>query len=213
MFIGAMLLAGMMMVSTPVDAQTRKQKKEIKQKELKAKELERQCQLDSLMNRFSESLEHLSEEEKSPCYKESRSDKDYYRELGEGISTDQYDSHIEAVRQAQINMMERLTRVAKELSSEYSKKDTTTNMDYTIIQLMENEMINAVTSFYTEIPCEKVALDAGGIIHTYLVIETSKKDIVNTVTNTIRNNEKLRDIFDSELFRKIAEDYMGMQEE
>lgn len=213
MFIGAMLLAGMMMVSTPVDAQTRKQKKEIKQKELKAKELERQCQLDSLMNRFSESLEHLSEEEKSPCYKESRSDKDYYRELGEGISTDQYDSHIEAVRQAQINMMERLTRVAKELSSEYSKKDTTTNMDYTIIQLMENEIMNAVTSFYTEIPCEKVALDAGGIIHTYLVIETSKKDIVNTVTNTIRNNEKLRDIFDSELFRKIAEDYMGMQEE
>lgn len=213
MFIGAILLAGMIMVSTPVDAQTRKQKKETKQKELEAKELELQCKLDSLMNRFSESLEHLSEEEKSPCYKESRSDKDYYRELGEGISTDQYDSHIEAVRQAQINMMERLTRVAKELSSEYSKKRYDDNMDCTIKQLMENEIMNAVTSFYTEIPCEKVALDAGGIIHTYLVIETSKKDIVNTITNTIRNNEKLREYFDSELFRKIAEDYMGMQEE
>lgn len=217
MFIGATLLLGMMMIAAPADAQTRKEKKAAKKAEWehqqKIKELQRQRELDSIANLSAPQNEVFQQD--IPCYAESRSDKEYYRELGEGEDTKRNVARLGAVKMAQSMMRERLAHSVKGLSTDYSKMVNKSGKDSDMEQIIEGEMMNVVDATLNDAdnPCERWSQDRSGRYHVYYVIEIKKNEIADKFADAISNNDKLRAEFDRERFRQFAKEYMQGQQE
>lgn len=215
--IGTLLLCGMMLIATPVDAQSRREKKAAKraawEHQQKMLELERQRQLDSMANLATPPNEVFQTD--IPCYAESRSDSEYYRELGEGDDTKRNVARLNAVKMAQSMMRERLAHTVKGLSTDYSKLMNMSNRDSDMEQIMEGEFMNAVDAALNDAdnPCERWSQDRSGRYHVYYVIEIRKGDIVDKFADAIGNNERLRAEFDRERFRQFAQDYMARQQQ
>lgn len=217
MFIGSMLLFGIMMIATPVEAQSRKDKKAAKKAdwefEQKVKELERQRKLDSIANLATPPNEVFQND--IPCYAESRSDKEYFRELGEGDDTKRNVARLNAVKMAQSMMRERLAHSVKGLSTDYSKLVNKSGKDSDMEQIIEGEMMNVVEASLKDAdnPCERWSQDRSGRYHIYYVIEIKKNDLVDKFADAISNNDKLRAEYDREKFRQFAKEYMeGVKE-
>ena len=218
MFIGAMALLGMMVATVPADAQklTRKQKKELQKEEFefqqKMRQLERQRKLDSVANLASPANEVFQSD--IPCYDASRSDKEYYRELGEGEDTRRNIARLAAVKMAQSMMRERLAHQVKGLSTDYSKMMNKSGKKADMEQIIEGEMMSVVDAALNDAdnPCEKWSQDRSGNYHVYYVIEIRKNDLTDKFADAIGNNDKLRAEFDRERFRQFAKEYMQEQQ-
>lgn len=216
MFIGTMLLCGMMMLSVSANAQSRKDKKAAKKAEWefeqKMKEMERQRKLDSIANLAQPANEVFQTD--IPCYAESRSDKEYYRELGEGEDTKRNVARLAAVKMAQSMMRERLAHSVKGLSTDYSKMVNKSGKDSDMEQIIEGEMMNVVDATLNDAdnPCERWSQDRSGRYHVYYVIEIKKNDLVDKFADAISNNDKLRAEYDREKFRQFAKEYMEGQQ-
>lgn len=217
MFIGSMLFVAMMMIATPAEAQSRKDKKAAKKAdweyEQQVKQMERQRKLDSIANLAKPANEVFQNE--IPCYAESRSDKEFYRELGEGEDTKRNIARLAAVKMAQSMMRERLAHSVKGLSTDYSKLMNKSGKDSDMEQLIEGEMMNVVDSYLNDAdnPCERWSQDRSGRYHVYYVIEIRKADLVDMFDKAISNNDKLRAEYDRERFRQFAKEYMEGQGE
>lgn len=217
MLIGSMLFMAMMMIATPADAQSRKDKKAAKKAEWefeqKMKEMERQRKLDSIANLSAPQNEVFQQE--IPCYAESRSDKEYYRELGEGEDTKRNVARLAAVKMAQSMMRERLAHSVKGLSTDYSKMVNKSGKDSDLEQLMEGEFMNVVDAALNDAdnPCERWSQDRSGRYHVYYVIEIKKNDMADKFADAISQNDKLRAEFDRERFRQFAKEYMEGQQQ
>lgn len=216
-FIGSMLLCGIMMIATPADAQSRKDKKAAKKAdwefEQQMKQMERQRKLDSIANLAKPANEVFQND--IPCYAESRSDKEYYRELGEGEDTKRNVARLAAVKMAQSMMRERLAHSVKGLSTDYSKLVNKSGKDSDLEQIIEGEMMNVVDASLNDAdnPCERWSQDRSGRYHVYYVIEIKKNDLADKFADAISNNDKLRAEYDREKFRQFAKEYMDNQKE
>ena len=215
-FIGTMLLCGIMMIAIPADAQTRKEKKAAKKAdwefEQQVKQMERQRKLDSIANLANPANEVFQKD--IPCYAESRSDKDYYRELGEGEDTQRNIARLNAVKMAQSMMRERLAHQVKGLSTDYSKLMNKSGKGSDMEQIMEGEMMSIVDAALNDAdnPCERWSQDRSGRYHVYYVIEIPKNDLADKFADAISSNDKLAAEYDRERFRQFAKEYMdGMQ--
>lgn len=217
MFIGSMLFVAMMMIATPAEAQSRKEKKAAKKAdwefEQKVKEMERQRKLDSIANLAKPANEVFQNE--IPCYAESRSDKEFFRELGEGEDTKRNNARLIAIRVAQSMMRERLAHSVKGLSTDYSKLVNKSGKDSDMEQIIEGEMMNVVEGYLKDAdnPCERWSQDRSGRYHVYYVIEIEKNGLIDKFDEAISNNDKLRAEYDREKFRQFAKDYMEGQKE
>lgn len=206
MLIGSMVFMAMMMVAVSANAQTRKDKKAAAkaewEHEQKKKEMARQQELDEI---FQSNI---------PCYEESRSDKEYYRELGEGEDVERNVARFGAVKMAQSMMRERLAHSVKGLSTDYTKMMNKSGKGSDLEQIMEGEFMNVVDAALNDAdnPCERWSKDRAGRFHVYYVIEIKKSDIVDKFSDAINNNDKLRAEFDRDQFRKYAEEYMNKQQ-
>ena len=217
LFFGILLISSMMIFSNSANAQTRKEKKAAKKAEWefqqKVKELERQRMLDSIANLATPANEVFQQD--IPCYAESRSDKEYFRELGEGEDTKRHVARLNAVKMAQSMMRERLAHSVKGLSTDYSKLVNKSGKDSDLEQIIEGEMMNVVDAALKDAdnPCERWSQDRSGRHHVYYVIEIKKSDIADRLADAVSNNDKLRAEFDRERFRQFAKEYMqGLQE-
>ncbi len=217
LFFGILLLSSMMIFSNSANAQTRKEKKAAKKAEWefqqKVKELERQRMLDSIANLSAPANEVFQQD--IPCYAESRSDKEYFREMGEGEDTKRNVARLNAVKMAQSMMRERLAHSVKGLSTDYSKLVNKSGKDSDLEQIIEGEMMNVVDAALKDAdnPCERWSQDRSGRHHVYYVIEIKKNDIADRLADAVSNNDKLRAEFDRERFRQFAKEYMqGLQE-
>lgn len=214
-FIGAMLLCGMMIFSNNVEAQSRKDKIAAKKAEWehqqKMKELQRQRELDSIAN-LSKPADEVFQAE-IPCYAESRSDREFFRELGEGQDLQRNVARLAAVKMAQSMMRERLGHSVKGLSTDYSRLMNKSGKSSDLEQLMEGEFMNVVDGVLKDAdnPCERWSKDRTGAFHVYYVIEIEKGGLVDKFSDAINNNDKLRAEFDRENFRKFADEYMKKQ--
>lgn len=217
MFIGSMLFVAMMMIATPAEAQSRKEKKAAKKAdwefEQKVKEMERQRKLDSIANLAKPANEVFQNE--IPCYAESRSDKEFFRELGEGEDTKRNIARLAAVKMAQSMMRERLAHSVKGLSTDYSKLVNKSGKDSDLEQIIEGEMMNVVDSYLNDAdnPCERWSQDRSGRYHVYYVIEIEKNGLIDKFDEKLSNNDKLRAEYDRERFRQFAKEYMEGQGE
>ena len=217
MILGSLLLCGLMMVSVPADAQSRKDKKAAKKAdwefEQQMKQMERQRKLDSIANLAKPGNEVFQND--IPCYAESRSDKEYFRELGEGEDTKRNVARLAAVKMAQSMMRERLAHSVKGLSTDYSKLMNKSGKDSDMEQLIEGEMMSVVDAVLNDAdnPCERWSQDRSGRYHVYYVIEIKKNDLADKFADAISNNDKLRAEYDREKFRQFAKEYMDGQKE
>ena len=217
LFISSVFLCCMMMLTVPADTQTRKEKKAAQKAEWefqqKMKEMERQRALDSIANLASPANEVF--QKSIPCYAESRSDKEYYRELGEGEDTKRNVARLSAVKMAQSMMRERLAHSVKGLSTDYSKLVNKSGKDSNLEQKIEGEMMNVVDAVLNDADnlCEEWSQDRSGRYHVYYVIEIKKNEIADKFAEAISKSDKLQIDFDRERFRQFAKEYMqGLQE-
>ncbi|MBQ9864696.1 MAG: hypothetical protein IJM33_05085 [Bacteroidales bacterium] len=217
LFISSVFLCCMMMLTVPADAQTRKEKKAAQKAEWefqqKMKEMERQRALDSIANLASPANEVF--QKSIPCYAESRSDKEYYRELGEGEDTKRNVARLSAVKMAQSMMRERLVHSVKGLSTDYSKLVNKSGKDSDLEQKIEGEMMNVVDAVLNDAdnPCEEWSQDRSGRYHVYYVIEIKKNEIADKFAEAISKSDKLQIDFDRERFRQFAKEYMQRLQE
>lgn len=215
MYIGSLIMMSLVMLATPAEAQTRKEKKAAKKAEWefqqKVREMERQRTLDSLAALQQPKDEVFQRD--IPCYAESRSDKEFFRELGEGEDTQRSIARLAAVKMAQSMMRERLAHQVKGLTTDYSKMVNMSGKRADLEQLMEGEFMNVVDASLNDAdnPCERWSQDLAGNYHVYYVIEIKKNDIADKLADAISQNDKLRTEFDRERFRQFAKEYMQEQ--
>ena len=217
MFIGSIICMSLMMLATPAEAQTRKEKKAAKKAEWefqqKVKEMERQRTLDSIANLSQPQNEVFQKD--IPCYAESRSDKEFYRELGEGTDTKRNIARLTAVKMAQSMLRERLAHSVKGLSTDYTKLMNKSGKSSDMEQLMEGEFMNVVDATLNDAdnPCERWSQDRSGVYHVYYVIEISRKELTDKLADAISQNDQLKAEFDRDQFRKFADEYMSKQQD
>ena len=217
MFFGSVIFMSLMMLATPAEAQSRKEKKAAKKAEWefqqKVKEMERQRTLDSIANLSQPQNEVFQKD--IPCYAESRSDKDYYRELGEGEDTKRNIARLSAVKMAQSMLRERLAHQVNGLSTDYTKLMNKSGKNSDMEQLMEGEFMNIVDAALNDAdnPCERWSQDRSGTYHVYYVIEISRKELTDKMANAISENDQLKAEFDRDQFRKFADEYMSKQQD
>ena len=153
-FIGAMMLCGMLIFSNNVEAQSKRDINKAKKEEWK-REQERKRQADEQQRKIdsikrAQELEALQAKPAEvfqveiPCYAESRSDKEFFRELGEGQDLQRNVARLAAVKMAQSMMRERLAHSVKGLSTDYSKLMNKSGKSSDLEQLMQGEFMNVV---------------------------------------------------------------------
>lgn len=222
LFFGAMmLLAAMLMMPATADAQTRKEKKAAQKAEWehqqKMKEMQRQRELDSMQRMMAPPEAAPDGASYSiPCYKEARSDKEFFREMGVASSTDQGEARLDALENANKMMNGRLSRTVKGLVTNYSKTVRKGDNGKDKESIDEGEYTSVVSGLLKDAdnPCEDRKYDnRTGVWNWYYVIEIEKNKVVEKVADAISQDDKLRAEFDRERFRQFANEYMQGQKE
>lgn len=214
--LSLMVIAMSVMVCNPAMAQSRKDKKAAKKAqwefEQKKLEMERQRALDSIANLNKAPEESFIE---IPCYEKSRSDANFYRELGIGQDLSKSNARVKAISNANKMMNNRLGGVVKGLATDYTRTDQKTGKQDDIEGIMESEFTKVVDEVLknADNPCEKMSQDKTGNYNSYYVIEIEKNTLVDKLTEAVSNNDKLKTEVDREKFRKYAREYMQNQGE
>lgn len=114
-----------------------------------------------------------------PCYEEARGDADYFRELGIGEHFTKQGCISLAIKNAQSLLNERLSNI----------KQKAVNCSIYNINLKDySDQIN----FYVDADnvCQSVLIDERGGYHGYVVLEVSKKDVMNNIINELNRISK-----------------------
>lgn len=214
------MLCGMMIFSNNAAAQSRKDKKEAKKAEWefekKKKEMERQRVLDSIQNANKRpAASPAGVVFDVPCLGVSKSDNEYYRQLGVGEDMDISVAMSNSIQNAQSLMLDRLGGEVKGLATDYSKKFSKSGSGDSKRGLIEREFTKAVNEVLqtADQECEQPAQMPSGAYRYYYVIKIRKGKLVDAMTKAIDQNDELRTEFDRDQFRKYAEDYMRKQQE
>ncbi len=219
MFIGAMLLCGLMMLPTPADAQSRKDKKKAEKADWeyqqRLKELERQRKLDSVANLATPQSEMFVD---IPCYDKtlSQGEEDpYFRELGIGESMNRAQARLLAIDNANSMVKRRIGGVVKGLATDYSKNVSTKSSPAHLSQIIEQEYVTVIDKIIRDAakPCEKMSRDRSGQWCCYYVIWVGRGELADKLADAVANNEEIQADFDREKFRKYAKEYLQNSEE
>lgn len=146
-----------------------------------------------------------------PCYEASRSDANFYRELGIGKSVNEQSARDQAVKSAKEMLTNRLGGLIKGISTDYSRNVSGQAPADKVQRLMEQEMTQVVEKMLNDSdnPCEKLFLEADGATYvSYYVIEISKEEIIKKSSEVLSKNEELEIEFNRDQFRKFAEKRM-----
>lgn len=137
-----------------------------------------------------------------PCYKESRSDPNYFRELGVGTSVNEGSAKLAALENAKELMNRRLGGLVKGVSDDYSRtlsgqapadkvQRIVESGFHTVIEKMLNDADN---------PCEDAYDEEGNKITYYYVIEISKQELKKQVSDVLSKNEELETLYQRQKF-------------
>ena len=220
--LSLMVIAMTVMVCNPTMAQSRKEKKAAAKAEWefqqKKKEMERQRVLDSIANANKRPTATNSPAGTSfdvPCLGVSKSDKEYYRQLGIGEDMDLSVAMSNAVQNAQSIMRDRLGGEVKGLATDYSKKYSKSGSGDSKRGVIEREFTTVVNEVLNNADqeCEQPAQLATGAYRYYYVIKIKKGKLVEELGKAIDKNDELRTDFDRDQFRKYASEYLQKQED
>lgn len=161
---------------------------------------------------YSQSQQEDETEITIPCYDESRSTPDFYRELGIGTEANPQSARDQAVKSAKAMVKTRLGGVIKGISTDYSKNVSGGGAPADKVgRLMEQELTQVIDKMLNDAdnPCEKLFKTKEGAYRSYYVIEISKKEFVDNSLKAISENDELKLMYDRDKFREYAKKYMS----
>ena len=128
-----------------------------------------------------------------PCAAESKSDANYYRELGVGKDTDKQQARLKAITGANRMLQQRLGGVVKGISEDYIRNVTGEKVDE-MQAILEGKMLKVVDNVLNDADnvCEKMFLTDAGTWESYYVIEISKKVLIDRMAEELAKDEALQ---------------------
>lgn len=212
MFIGAMLLCGMMIVSVPADAQTRKEKKESKKKDWQTKEtikdIHNQGQVhDAQVQEAQKEYNMWGIGGEAPCSDASFDDEEYFRDFGQGTSTNLQKARMAALKAAKDMILEKLAMYVEGVMSSYSSSTQGDGSGDDVIEAMQNKfdgMIRAKLNNAEKV-CEKQYKNNNGAWDAYYAIQISKADLRKAMKQTILSDNELRARVNQKAFEQATE--------
>ena len=142
------------------------------------------------------------------CYKASRSDDKFFRELGVGKDPEEGEARINAIDNAYEMMERRLTRVVNGVQDKYRR--TVKNQDATEVEkLIDAGFHNVIKGVLDAAnnPCESKNWEEGGNYVWYYVIEISKEDFGTKLQKELSKDKKYGTLFDqTNFFNKYNEE-------
>ena len=128
-----------------------------------------------------------------PCAAKSKSDANYYRELGVGKDTDKQQARLKAITGANRMLQQRLGGVVKGISEDYIRNVTGEKVDE-MQAILEGKMLKVVDNVLNDADnvCEKMFLTDAGTWESYYVIEISKKVLIDRMAEELAKDEALQ---------------------
>jgi hypothetical protein len=142
--------------------------------------------------------------------KQYKTDKDYFRAVGTGVSTDMEMAKKIALTNAQRKIAESITTVAKTTTEIFSKQVTADNQSEfassasTIVRTSANESLSNI-----KIVDEKLFEKGSQGYEAWVVIETSAKAVSDRAIKGLSSSKALKVESDLEKFRKVFEEEMS----
>lgn len=213
LFIGSMLLVGMMLIATPVDAQSRKDRKKAEKEKWEAQQkfeaemeaMKRQKTLDS-MRAVMAKQNMRGVESDIPCIAASFDDEEYFRDYGKGTNANEQKARLAAIKAAKEMVYEKLSHYVEGVMKDYT---SSTQGDYNddVISRMENGFKGATQRMLNDAEkvCEKSYQNNRGTWDSYYTIQISKKDLKKALQQTIVTDNELRAKVNQEVFEKATE--------
>lgn len=145
-----------------------------------------------------------------PCAAESKSDANYFRELGVGNDADKQQARLKAITGANRMLSQRLGGVVKGISEDYIKNVTGEKVNVMQSE-MEGRLLKVVDKVLNDADnaCEKLFLIEAGTWESYYVIEVSKQVLVDKMAEAMAQDEASQIEFDRDKFRDSAQKLMN----
>jgi hypothetical protein len=145
-----------------------------------------------------------------PCAAESKSDANYFRELGVGNDADKQQARLKAITGANRMLNQRLGGVVKGISEDYVKNVTGEKVNE-MQALLEGRLLKVVDKVLNDADnaCEKMFLTEAGTWESYYVVEISKHVLIDKMADAMAQDEALQIEFDRDKFRNSAQGIMN----
>lgn len=145
-----------------------------------------------------------------PCAVESKSDANYFRELGVGNDADKQQARLKAITGANRMLNQRLGGVVKGISEDYVKNVTGEKVNMMQSEL-EGRLLKVVDNVLNDADnaCEKLFLTEAGTWESYYVIEVSKQVLVDKMAEAMAQDEASQIEFNRDKFRDSAQKLMN----
>lgn len=142
-----------------------------------------------------------------PCVEESFDDKDYFREMGTATHVNMQNARSSALQAAKSMIYEKLGGYVEGLSSSYvqtlsgsvSKEDIGRAMRTRMDQVVQEEINNAQKT------CEKMYNKGAEGYSSFIAIQIPVKKLVDEMSKSLSEDERLRRLFDEEQFREYSD--------
>ena len=235
--IGTLLFCGIMMIATPVDAQTRKEKKAAKSEAFKndqrrkeeEKELIHQVRLDSIANAKAEREKAEAEAKREarakevaidvPCTgDEFQSTKEILRASANRSSASKDVAKRMATTSALNGLASKISIAVKSVSKNYTKSIAINGEEESLGEVFESmvkSVVNQNISYRTV--CEKYTSNYNSknkkVINCYICVEVSKDDVLKPIYDEIQEKAKTKLEIDYEKFSAEFEEEFAKEEE
>lgn len=142
-----------------------------------------------------------------PCVEESFDDKDYFREMGTATHINMQNARSSALQAAKSMIYEKLGGYVEGLSSSYvqtlsgsvSKEDIGRAMRTRMDQVVQEGINNAQKT------CEKMYNKGAEGYSSFIAIQIPVKKLVDEMSKSLSEDERLRRLFDEEQFREYSD--------
>ena len=208
--IGSMLLCSIMMISTPAEAQSRKDKKAAKKADWEAQQeiaaIKRQMAIDS-MKAVAAKQNMRGVESDIPCIDASFDDEEYFRDYGKGTNANEQKARLAAINSAKEMVYAKLSHYVQGVMKDYTSTTQGDGTNDDVIARMENGFKGAAQRMLNDAEkvCEKSYQNNRGTWDSYYTIQISKKDLKKALQQTIVTDEELRAKVNQEVFEKATE--------
>ena len=147
-----------------------------------------------------------------PCEGFDRDSQEYFTGMGIGENVNMQNARNAAFDAAKGMVLRKMGGVVKGISTDYSRSMAGNARQDDVQRMVESELTTAVekTLNDAEKTCEKMFQTNSGTYRTHMAIQISKKALVDQMSKSLSENDKLQIEFNREQFRKWAEQRMKM---
>ena len=145
-----------------------------------------------------------------PCVQYGYDTDQYFAGMGIGENINAQNARQAALDAARRIINSKIGRLAKGLSTDYSRTMAGNAQQNDVQGVMEQEITSVVERMLNDANqvCEKLYQTPAGVYQSHLAIQISKKEVASQTSKALSENQKLETLFNREQFRKWAEQYL-----